>query len=67
MLPSNVDMNFMYVCIAVSISGILINSSLRCERDDSPGPIFMQSASILIQSEVVGEEKVSMPRASFYS
>ena len=35
-----------------------------CDLSDSPAPIFTASQLILIQSDVVGDEKVAMPRAS---
>ena len=39
-------------------------SFFLCERDESPGPIFTASQLIRIQSEVVGEENVSIPSCS---
>ena len=50
--------------MALRISETRTNSFLRCDRDESPGPILTASQVILIQSEVVGEEKVSMPSDS---
>ena len=54
----------MYVSIALRISSTKTNSLRRCERDESPGPILIASQLILIQSDVVRDEKVSMPSAS---
>ena len=47
--------------MAFSISLIYTNSSFLWDLDESPGPIFIASQLILIQSDVVGEENVSMP------
>ena len=44
-----------------AISSMKTNSSFLWEREDSPGPIFIASQSILIQSDVVGDENVSVP------
>ena len=59
----NVSMNFIYVPMAWLISLTRMNSSFLCEREESPGPIFIASQCTLIQSDVVGEENVSSPRA----
>ena len=39
-------------------------SSFLCDRADSPGPILTASHVILIQSDVVGDENVPIPRRS---
>ena len=55
---------FIYTSIASASSLVSRYSSALCERFESPGPIFIASQPIRIQSEVVGEEKVSRPVAS---
>jgi hypothetical protein len=54
----------MYSSIAVDISSVVTNSFLRWDLEESPGPILMASQVIRIQSDVVGDENVSMPNAS---
>src|SRR5574344_1572848 len=46
------------------ISEVMIYSLALCEREESPGPILMASQLTRIQSEVVGEEYVPIPRSS---
>ena len=46
------------------ISETSTNSFLLCDLEEFPGPIFIASHPILIQSDVVGEEKVSIPSLS---
>lgn len=57
-------MKLMYVRIPSSISSLSMNSFFLCEREDSPGPILNASQVTLIQSDVVGDENVSISRLS---
>ena len=57
-------MNSIYLFMPSLISSTVTYSSFLCDLAESPGPILMASQSIRIQSEVVGEEKVSILRSS---